>query len=159
MKDIIKSTILGALIFSIGMVILMNIFIEAEPIFIFFFSFLGFWVLIFLFQLFMLNKSREIAKEISGKIYYQGSANHFINWEGVGWYFFIADNKIIFKSHSFNVQNHDLEIQLKDIIEVNTYNNLWIIPNGLEIVQKTKTDKFVVNNRAKIMGILNKGKK
>ena len=159
MKDIIKSTILGSLFYAIWMTIFMNIFIGAEPIFIFFFSFLGFWVLIFLFQLFMLNKSNKIAKEISGKICYQGSANHFINCVGVGWYFFITNNKIIFKSHSFNVQKHDLEIPLKNIIEVKTYNNLWIIPNGLEIIQKKKTDKFVVNNRAKIVEILNKVKK
>lgn len=159
MKDIIKSTILGSLFYAIWMAVFMNIFMWAEPIFMFFFSFLGFWIFMFLFQLFMLNKNKKIAKEINGKIYYQGPANHFVGVESVGGYLFVTKDKIIFKSHSFNIQNHNIEILQKNIIEVKPYNNLRIFPNGLEVIQKGKTDKFVVNDRMKIMQILNKDRK
>ena len=159
MKDIIKSTILSSLFYAIWMAVFMNIFMEAEPIFMFFFSFLGFWIFMFLFQLFMLNKNKKIAKEINGKIYYQGPASHFVGVESVGGYLFVTKDKIIFKSHSFNIQNHSIEISLKNIIEVKPYNNLRIFPHGLEVIQKEKTDKFVVNNRMKIMQILNRDKK
>ena len=158
MKDIIKSTILSSLCFSIGMTFFMVNYINADPIFVSLFSFFGFWILIFVFQLFMSKKNKELSKEVNEDIRYQGPANHFVGVESVGGHIFITKNKIIFKSHSYNIQNHNMEILLKDIVEVKKYNILGIIPTGLKIIQKLKTDTFVVNNRSKIVYILNKNK-
>lgn len=77
-----------------------------------------------------------------------GGANHFKGIEAVGGQLFLFDDRLEFKSHSFNIQNHTLMIMLPQIAEVSFYNTLGIIPNGLKV---TKTDgtveKFVVQKR------------
>lgn len=163
MKNIIKTTILASLGFAAFMTLFMALYFNANPTTSFLFYFCSFWIWIFLFQLFILKKNKETAKEIEkeihGKIYYQCLANHFVGMESVGGSLFITKDKLIFKSHSFNIHNHSIEILLKNIKEVKTYNTLGIIPNGLKIIQKEKTDKFVVNSRTEIMKILNKKNK
>lgn len=154
MKDIIKSTMLGAFAFAILMTLFLVYYSGENILQTFVFSFLGFGIPVFLFSMFMSKKNDKIVKEIDGEVCYHCLANHFLWIEGVGGHLFITNDKIIFKSHSLNIQNHTMEIMLKDVVEVKTYNNLWIIPNGLEIVQKEKTDKFVVNSRSKIVKIL-----
>jgi hypothetical protein len=79
-----------------------------------------------------------------------GPANHFLNNEGVGGKLYLLNDKIHFKSHRFNVQNHEFKIDLSMIKEVKLYNVLGIIPNGMEIQTTTgNKEKFVVNNRDK----------
>ncbi len=166
MKNIIISTILASLGFAAFVALFTIPFFNYYPILTIstiLFGFFWFWIWSFLFQLFFLKKTKETAKEIEkeahGKIYYQGLANHFVGMESVGGSLFITKDKLIFKSHSFNIHNHSIEILLKNINEVKTYNTLGIIPNGLKIIQKEKTDKFVVNSRTEIMKILNKKNK
>jgi len=77
-----------------------------------------------------------------------GGANHFINGEAVGGKLYLLTNKLQFQSHKFNVQNHGQTIDLDQIKEVNFYNTLGLIPNGLEIMTLGgQTEKFVVNGR------------
>ena len=122
---------------------------------IFIFCFICWFILFFAFTQFQSRKLKKIVKDIDGEILYSGLANHFVNIEACGGHIFITKDKIVFKSHSFNIQNHVIEILIKDIINIKTYNNLGIIPNGLEIVHNGQTDKFVVNDRKKIIEILN----
>ena len=78
----------------------------------------------------------------------QGGANHFKNYEAVGGWIYLTDQRLLFRSHSMNVQRHELSIPLENIIEVSPSRTFGIIPNGLEI--KTidgKTEKFVVEDR------------
>lgn len=157
MKNILKNSIIGALFFACFMSIFFKfIFRGIDTLTIFVFFFLGFGIPIFIFLKFTSKKNDEIANEINqeGEVCYKGLANHFVDMEGVGGHLFITKDKIIFKSHEFNVQNHSIEIPLQNIIEVKPYNNLGIIPNGLMIIQNGKEDKFVVNNRTKIIEIL-----
>ena len=84
------------------------------------------------------------------EIIHEGAANHFLGAESVGGKLYLLNNTLEFKSHGFNVQNHNLVINLKDIEQAETYNLLWIVPNGLKIILKNgQTEKFVVNNRTK----------
>jgi hypothetical protein len=81
-------------------------------------------------------------------ILYSGAANHFVNTEGVGGKLYLLNDKIVFKSHGFNIQNHEQRIDLNEVDGVIFYNTLGIIPNGLKIVLRNNvSEKFVVNNR------------
>jgi hypothetical protein len=82
------------------------------------------------------------------EILYSGAANHFVNTEGVGGKLYLLNDKIVFKSHGFNIQNHEQRIDLNEVDGVIFYNTLGIIPNGLKIVLRNNvSEKFVVNNR------------
>ena len=82
------------------------------------------------------------------EILYSGAANHFVNTEGVGGKLYLLNDKIVFKSHGFNIQNHEQSIDLNEVDGVIFYNTLGIIPNGLKIVLRNNvSEKFVVNNR------------
>ena len=81
-------------------------------------------------------------------IVYSGPANHFKNAEGVGGKLYLLEDKIIFKSHGFNIQNHECVVDLVQIKEVSFYNTLGLIPNGMMIrLTNNNTEKFVVNKR------------
>jgi len=57
-------------------------------------------------------------------------------------------DKLQFKSHSFNLQNHELVIYIDQIKVIAFYNNLGIVPNGLAISLKDgRQEKFVVSGR------------
>jgi hypothetical protein len=72
-------------------------------------------------------------------------ANHFKGIEGVGGRLFLTNRRLIFKSHSLNIQNHQLFIDLSDIKQVDRYKTLGLVNNGLAITTITdKTEKFVV---------------
>jgi hypothetical protein len=86
--------------------------------------------------------------EDMGEVLLSGGANHFINKEAVGGRLYLLSDKLYFKSHRFNIQNHELEIPISDIVEVDFYNTLGLIPNGLAISTHDGTQqKFVVNDR------------
>ena len=75
-------------------------------------------------------------------------ANHFINCEAVGGRLYLLTDKLQFQSHRFNIQNHELIIEIEQIKDVSFYNTLGLIPNGLTITTLNgKKEKFVVSNR------------
>lgn len=79
---------------------------------------------------------------------YYGGGNHFLNREGVGGRLFLFETELVFKSHKFNLQNHELTIPLNDIDKVELFNVAGFVPNGLLIRLKSgKMESFVVNNR------------
>lgn len=81
-------------------------------------------------------------------IIHSGGANHLKNSEAVGGKLYLQADKLQFKSHSFNVQNHELTIYIDQIKDLTFYNNLGIIPNGLAISLKDgRREKFVVSGR------------
>lgn len=82
-------------------------------------------------------------------IIYSGGANHFKNAEAVGGKLYLLKNKLEFKSHGFNIQNHAFIINTDEIAEVIFFNTLGIVPNGLKLILKDgDEEKFVVNNRS-----------
>jgi len=106
-----------------------------------------------------LNKQTEIEVLEGESILYSGRANHFKGTEAVGGKLYLLSNKLQFKSHGFNMQNHEQIIDIKDISKVSFYNTLGLIPNGLTILTNDgKAEKFVIGNRKtwkeKIEGVM-----
>lgn len=84
-----------------------------------------------------------------------GGANHFKNGEAVGGKMILFHDELVFKSHRFNLQPHQLHISLEDIIDVSPYQVLGIAPNGLKITRATgEPEKFVVGNRAEWIDVI-----
>ena len=83
-------------------------------------------------------------------IVFSGGANHFVNAEAVGGKLYLTKASIQFKSHGMNIQNHGLEIPLKDISQIKFFNTLGLIPNGLAFVlHDGHEEKLVVGKRTK----------
>ena len=90
----------------------------------------------------------ELQNTQNDTIAYSGKANHFLNGESVGGNLMLYQDKIQFKSHSLNIQNHVLEIQLSQVQEVIFYKTLGLVPNGLALkLHEGKTEKFIVYKR------------
>lgn len=96
------------------------------------------------------NDQTQILMFDGDEILHSGRANHFKGVEAVGGKLYLLKNRIQFKSHGFNIQNHQYSIELTTISAINFYNSLGIVPNGLSITTNTGTiEKFVVSNRKK----------
>lgn len=81
-------------------------------------------------------------------IIFSGPANHFMGIEGVGGKLYLFSDRLEFKSHNFNIQNHHLVISLKEIKEVSFYNPVWFIRTGMNITMiNGKVERFVVPSR------------
>lgn len=102
------------------------------------------------FVQFQRKKFRKNSSEITGgrDIIMDGPANHFKGIEGVGGWIYITSGELIFKSHAFNVQSHQIIIPLNQITEIRPVSTAGIIPNGLLVITNSgSSEKFVVNNR------------
>jgi hypothetical protein len=90
-------------------------------------------------------------------ILFEGPANHFKGAEGVGGYLWLTSGQLFFRSHRFNIQNHDCRMPLSEITEVEATKTLGMIRNGLlvRLVSGTQ-ERFVVNKNgdwaARILG-------
>jgi hypothetical protein len=149
-KTELKNSIYAGLAFSVGFGIFQLISYNIEralivgPI-----SGVIFGVAIYFFTTSKTVKSQTQVENPDGtSILHSGGANHFKKGEAVGGKLYLMSDKIQFQSHSFNIQNHSLIIEMKDIKEVVFFNSLGIVPNGLKIITKDgNTEKFVVNGR------------
>ena len=91
--------------------------------------------------------TREVPDLEGEQLLKQGPANHFRGWEGVGGWLYLTDKRLLFRSHRFNVQNHELSMPLAEIVEVQTCPTAWIVPNGLRVVTPSGAERFVVEGR------------
>ncbi len=74
-----------------------------------------------------------------------GPANHFLNGEGVGGWLFLTQERVLFRSHQFNIQRHELSVPLAEIAEVQPVRTAGIFPNGLLLVTRSgRQERFVV---------------
>ena len=91
------------------------------------------------------NNSTRIDLDEDEQIIFQTPANHFKGAEGVGGKLYLTNKCLIFKSHKFNIQNHELSIPLNKITKIERYKVLSKISNGLKVqtVENT-TERFVV---------------
>jgi hypothetical protein len=95
-----------------------------------------------------INQQTQVEITEDDELIYSGDTNHFVKLEGVGGKLYLFSKKLQFKSHNFNIQSHELVIEITQIEKVAVYNTLGLIPNGLAITTtEGKTEKFVVNNR------------
>jgi hypothetical protein len=97
---------------------------------------------------YLATSEKKLPDNDNNSIVYSGKANRFLNYESVGGNLFLFKNKMQFKSHSLNIQNHVFEIELNQIKEVSFFNTLGLVPNGLAVANRNGTvEKFVVYNR------------
>ena len=96
----------------------------------------------------IIERQTQIHIPANDGVILSGGANHFLNFEAVGGKLYLLHDRLQFKSHSLNIQKHELQIPLNNIKAVTFYNVLGLVPNGLSIETKGgRTEKFVINNR------------
>ena len=91
--------------------------------------------------------SRQAPALEGERIRKQGPANHFRGWEGVGGWLYLTDKRLLFRSHGFNVQRHELSMPLAEVADVQACSTAWVIPNGLRLVTEKGAERFVVEGR------------
>ena len=90
----------------------------------------------------------DIELQQGEEIIKKGAANHFVKIESVGGQLFLTNERVVFKSHSINIQTHELSIPFNQIEDIGKRNTLLIVPNGIFIKLITgKIEKFVVWKR------------
>jgi len=84
--------------------------------------------------------------EFTGEhLLHDGPANHFLKAEGVGGWRFLTKERLLFRSHQFNVQRHELSIPLAEITHVSPLNTATIFPNSPRFVTRSgREERFVV---------------
>lgn len=89
-------------------------------------------------------------------VHLEAVANLFKGLESVGGRLKISDRRILFQSHSLNIQTGITEIMLDQITLIKTRNTAGIIPNGVLIETRDgKQYKLVVWKRKKIVNLVN----
>jgi hypothetical protein len=82
------------------------------------------------------------------RLLHDGPANHLLNGEGVGGWLFLTRERLLFRSHSFNLQPHELSVPLSEIAEVLPVRTARVLPNGLRVVTHSgKEERFAVEKR------------
>ncbi len=75
----------------------------------------------------------------------QGAANHFVGIESVGGQLYLTNERLFYKSHNINFNNHELNIPLKNIKKTIYCRTFFVVPNGLKIHLKNgKIEQFVL---------------
>ena len=81
-------------------------------------------------------------------ILFEVPANHMKRLEAVGGWLFLTNERLIFKSHPLNLQNHEWSIALQEIIHAQPTHTFGIIPNGLRVDPRSgASERFVVAER------------
>ena len=89
------------------------------------------------------------------EVLFKGAANLMKGIEGVGGNIEITNQRILFESHSINIQRGATSILFEHISHYKLANSLGFIPNKLIIVTNRGIEyKFVVSKRREITKIL-----
>jgi len=107
-----------------------------------------------------INKSIKFELKKDEKLIFQTPANHFKGIESVGGKLFLTDKSLFFKSHRLNIQNHELTIDIINIVRVERFNTIGFIKNGLLIETNLHAkEKFVVEKREECIANIDKIRK
>ena len=83
------------------------------------------------------------------------AANLFRGMEAVGGELHFEEEKMVFNSHSLNIQTGSTTILYSDIQSVGNFNTLGVFPNGMYIKNKDGQEfKFVVWNRKELISFI-----
>lgn len=89
-----------------------------------------------------------VEEEIEEEIF----ANLFRGVEGVGGKIFLTNQRLIFKSHSLNIQKGQTNIEYSIISDVQKRKTAKLVNNGIKIITKQNTEyDFVVNERDDVL--------
>ncbi len=93
----------------------------------------------------MVDQQTQIELREGESILFETGANHFRGAEAVGGKLYLTNQRVVFKSHSFNFHNEAFSLELHDLEQVNLHKTLGMLPNGLTISLKdNRKEKFVV---------------
>lgn len=96
--------------------------------------------------------ARERPALTGEQVLHEGQANHFLNREGVGGWIYLTPRRLLFRSHSFNLQPHEVSIELSDVSEAVPVLTAKFIPNGLRIITHSGRDeRFVVRRPPEVV--------
>ncbi len=160
MREFIKNALLTGLPFGVFMGAIFVLHFSLRPFFGFRYDLLVFGVGIgtvcgVLFGVLMAAFSSYQGKKLTSEnpcglgeeLIKQGGANHFLRGEGVGGYLYLTNERLLFKSHKFNIQNHEVSILIADIDSARPYLVAGFVPSGLEVVTGDRRERFVVAGR------------
>ena len=102
------------------------------------------WILGWFVHSKFLRNSTSIVTEPGEHIVFETGANHFKGIEGVGGKLYLTNKRLVFQSHSVNIQRHGLSINLQNIRETKRYKTIGILNNGIAVTTENHTEKFVV---------------
>lgn len=103
------------------------------------------------------KKSTTISLIENELIILEKDANHFKGLEAVGGRIYLTNDRIVFKSHSLNIQNHEVSFLWTEINSTTRYTTLGLVNNGLELHLKNNTiEKFVVEDTEAMFQEINK---
>ena len=104
----------------------------------------------FLYHVFIKVFVKKVKKpqiEADKELVFEGRANHFKGIEGVGGWLFLTPGELLFKSHSMNIQNHQLVLPLNKIHDVKPAKTVGLFRNGLTLItEQKKPERFVVED-------------
>jgi hypothetical protein len=94
-----------------------------------------------------LFKSISIELTEGEKLIKEGGANHIKGKEGVGGKLVLTDQRLIFKSHNLNIQNHQQVFYFNDIQSLEEAKSLFVLKNRLVLELLNKDlHKFIVDD-------------
>ncbi len=88
-------------------------------------------------------------------ILFEGPANLFRGFEGVGGKLTLSTEGLFFEPHAINIQKSKETILLGDITRVEKTNTLGIVPNGIKVITANKEYRFVVKKRNQWLAKIN----
>jgi hypothetical protein len=92
-----------------------------------------------------LVKVTKIDTQADESVLFETGANHFKGVEAVGGKLYLTNKRLVFKSHKFNIQNHELSIKLSDIDKIERNKTLGLVNNGLSVrTVDSQSERFVV---------------
>lgn len=95
-----------------------------------------------------IKKQTELKLQEGEEVLYADRVNHIYKGEALGGMLYLLKDRLQFKAHHFNVQNQTVAVAMSEIKEIEFFNTLGLIPNGLKIVMPDgETVRFVVNKR------------
>jgi hypothetical protein len=100
------------------------------------------------------DKAVQFDPEPGENLLFQSGANHFQGLEAVGGKLILTNKRLVFKSHSLNIQRHTLSVPLSQLQHAERYKTMGLVNNGLKIVTGTGTEKFVVDKAAEWQSML-----
>lgn len=93
-----------------------------------------------------LDKTIQVGVGPDETVIKEGGANHFKKGEGVGGKLVLTDRRLIFKSHKYNIQNHEVSFDLGQLSEVRASEMLKFLHNGLTVKLINRgEEKFIVD--------------
>jgi hypothetical protein len=81
-------------------------------------------------------------------VLHEEGASHFHKYIAVGGKMKLTSTRLLFCSHVHNTYNHELALQLKDIVSVEFFKSMLINPNGIAILLRNgDIENFIVDDR------------